>query len=213
MTSSRKKWGFITVGLVAALSLGAIGVAGAATSITATPSPSASAKADGTHVPDGDRDGHAPDGDHAGRGGHRGGGGDIAEALANLTKTDVSDIMAQRASGTSFAAIAAAKGISTQALLAEATRIETAELDAAVKAGQLTDAQRTQILAGLQAHLQEELSETHALPGDGDRLGRGFGQGGGGFDRCGDGTDVERGGTNGVDGTAGASTGGTTLTL
>ena len=164
MTSSRKKWGFITVGLVAALSLGAIGVAGAATSNKATPSPSASAKAGGTHVPDGDRDGQTPDGDHAGRGGH-GGGGDIAEALANLTKTDVSDIMAQRASGTSFAAIAASKGISTQALLAEATRIETAELDAAVEAGQLTDAQRTQILAGLQARLKEELTETHALPG------------------------------------------------
>ncbi|MCX6373799.1 MAG: hypothetical protein NTX16_12140 [Actinobacteria bacterium] len=169
MTSSRKKWGFITVGLVAALSLGAIGVAGAATGNKATPSPSAAANADGTHVPDGDRDGHTPDGDHAGRGGHGRGGGDIAEALANLTKTDVNDIMAQRASGTSFAAIAAAKGISTQALLAEATRIETAELDAAVKAGQLTDAQRTQILAGLQAHLKEELTETHALPGDGGR--------------------------------------------
>jgi len=169
MTSSRKKWGFITVGLVAALSLGAIGVAGAATSNNATPSPSASAKADGTHVPDGDRDGHTPDGDDAGRGGHGRGGRDIAEALANLTKTDVSGIMAQRASGTSFAAIAAAKGISTEALLAEATRIETAELDAAVAAGQLTDVQRTQIVAGLQAHLKEELTETHALHKDGGR--------------------------------------------
>ena len=169
MTSSRKKWGFITVGLVAALSLGAIGVAGAATSNNATPSPSASAKADGTHVPDGDRDGHTPDGDDAGRGGHGRGGRDIAEALANLTKTDVSGIMAQRASGTSFAAIAAAKGISTEALLAEATRIETAELNAAVAAGQLTDVQRTQIVAGLQAHLKEELTETHALPNDGGR--------------------------------------------
>ena len=76
--------------------------------------------------------------------------------------------MAQRASGTSFADIAKAEGISTQELLAEVTRIETAELDAAVKAGTVTDAQRTEILAGMQAHLQEELTETHALPGDGD---------------------------------------------
>lgn len=167
MTSSRKKWGFITVGLVAALSLGAIGVAGAATTKTATPSPSASAKAGGTHTPDGDRAGHTPDGDHAGHGGHGRGGGDVAKALANLTKTSVSDIMTQRAAGTSFASIAQAKGISTEALLAEATKLETAELDAAVKAGYMTAAERTQILAGLQAHLQEELTETHALPGDG----------------------------------------------
>jgi len=188
MTSSRKKWGFVTVGLVAALSLGTIGVAAAATSKKATPSPSATADAGGTHATDGDRAGHARDGDHAGRGGNGRGGADIAQALANLTKTDVSDIMAQRAAGTSFAAIAQAKGISTQALLAEATRIETAELDAAVKAGYMTAAERTQILAGLQAHLKEELTETRALPGDGDHNGRGFGQSGGGFDRCGDGT-------------------------
>ena len=187
MISSRKKWGFITVGLVAALSLGAIGVAGAATTKTATPSPSASAKAGGTHTPDGDRAGHTPDGDHAGRGGHGRGGGDIAQALADLTKTDVSAIMTQRAAGTSFAGIAQAKGISTEALLAEATKLETAELDAAVKAGSMTDAQRTQELSTLQAYLQEELTETHALPGDG---GRGCDGNAGGS------------GTNGANGTA-----------
>ena len=174
MTSSRKTWGFITVGLVAALSLGAIGVAGAATSKKATPSPSATAKAGAGHTATGDCAGRTPDGDHDGRGGPGRGGGDIAEALANLTKSDVSDIMAQRASGTSFAAIAQAKGVSTEALLAEATKIETAELDAAVKAGHMTEAERTQILASLQAHLQEELTETHALPGNGDHSGPGF---------------------------------------
>ena len=196
MASSRKKWGFITVGLVAALSLGAIGVAGAAATRTtaasaattpATPAAAATADAECTS-----------DGDHSGRGGHGRGGGDLAEALANLTKTDVSDIMAQRASGTSFAAIAQAKGISTQALLAEATRLETAELDAAVKAGHMTDAQRTQILAGLQAHLQEELTETHALPGGGDHHGRGF---------------ERNGGSAGQNGANGSATSGTSLTL
>ena len=88
MTSSRKKWGLITVGLVAALSLGAIGVAGAATSTKATPSPSASAGAAATHVPDGDC-GAPGVGDHDGLGRHGRGGfggvGDIPEALANLT--------------------------------------------------------------------------------------------------------------------------------
>jgi hypothetical protein len=170
MTSSRKKWGFMTIGLVAALSLGAIGVAGAATSTKATPAPSASAGAAGTHAPDGDHG--DPAAGRGGLGGHgRGahGGGDIAEALASLASADVSDIMAQRASGTSFADSAKAKGISTEALLAEATQIETDELDAAVKAGRLTEAQRTQILAGLQAQLKEELTETHAVPRDGGK--------------------------------------------
>ena len=135
----------------------AIGVAGAATTKKATPSPSATA---GAGV------GHTPVGDHAGRGGHGRGGGDIAEALADLTKASASDIMAQRASGTGFAAIAEARGVTTEALFTEATRLETAELDAAVKAGDKTDAQRTQELSTLQAHLQEELTKTHALQGD-----------------------------------------------
>ena len=176
MNGSSKKWGFITVGLVAALSLGAIGAAATRTTAAATTASAAAttasaaattaAAATATATADAEC---TPDGEHARRGGHGRGGGDLAEALADLTNTDARDIMAQRASGTSFAAIAQAKGISTQALLAEATKIETAELDAAVTAGRLTDAERTQILAGLQAHLQEELTETHALPGDGGR--------------------------------------------
>ena len=208
MNGSSKKWGFITVGLVAALSLGAIGAAATRTTAAATTASAAAttasaaattaAAATATATADAEC---TPDGEHARRGGHGRGGGDLAEALADLTNTDASDIMAQRASGTSFAAIAQAKGISTQALLAEATRLETAELDAAVTAGRLTDAERTQILAGLQAHLQEELTETHALPGDGDHHGRGFDRNGGGA------------GQNGANGAAGPSTSGTSLTL
>ena len=72
----------------------------------------------------------------------------------------------------------------------------------------MTDAQRTRILAGLQAHLQEELTETHALPGDGDHHGRGFDHHGRGFDHNGGGA-----GQNGADGTASPSTGGTALTF
>ena len=94
-----------------------------------------------------------------------GGGGDLAEALADLSGKDEATIMQQRAAGKSFAAIAKSYGVSESALLAEATKIETAELDAAVKAGQLTEAQRTEILSGLQARLEEELTETHAFGG------------------------------------------------
>jgi hypothetical protein len=79
----------------------------------------------------------------------------------------VSTITQQRRAGTSYAAIAASYGVSEQSLLAEATQLETAELDAAVKAGQITDAQRTQILSGLQADLKEALTATGAVGGHG----------------------------------------------
>ncbi len=70
--------------------------------------------------------------------------------------------MTQRAAGTSLAEMAKAEGVSTDELLAEATRIETAELDAAVEAGAMTAAQRTQILSGLQARLEAAGTETGA---------------------------------------------------
>ena len=62
--------------------------------------------------------------------------------------------MQQRAAGTSFLEIAKAKGITEAQVIAEVTKIETAELDAAVKAGQITEAQRTQYLAALPASIK-----------------------------------------------------------
>ncbi len=178
MRASRKKWGFVVVGAVAVLTLGVIAVASAAGTQTATPSPSASAQAGQAHTPDVDGDGPHEDAD----GGriHGGGPGDIPEALADLSGKDVSEIMAQRAAGKSFAEIAEAEGVSTDELLAEATRIETAELDAAVEAGTMTSAERTQELSGLQARLEAAVNETGALPargGPGHDGGRGHGGG------------------------------------
>ena len=174
MKRSRKKWGFVIVGAVAALTLGVIAVASAATSQSASPGPSASAQTRQARVPDFDGDGPLGDGAF---GRIHGSGGDIAEAPAELSGKDVSTIMAQRAAGKSFAAIAKVEGVATDELLAAATKIGTAELDAAVKAGQMTAAERTQVLSGLQAHLEEELTETHALPADG---GHGYGRDGDG---------------------------------
>ena len=181
MERKSKKWGFVIVGAVAALALGAIAVAGAATTQSASPSPSASAQSDGqAHVPDFDGDG--PQGGHDGGPGfgHGGGAPDMAEALAKLSGKDVSAVLAQRDAGKSFADIAKAEGVDTAELVAQAVAIEKAELDAAVEAGTMTDAQRTQEFAGLQARFQQELTETgtvgHGGPGgpDGGR-GQGFG--------------------------------------
>jgi uncharacterized protein (DUF433 family) len=176
MRASRKKRGFVVAGAVAVLTLGVIAVASAAGTQTATPSPSASAQAGQAHTPDVDGDGPLGDAD----GGRilGGGPGDIPEALANLSGKDVSEIMTQRAAGKSFAEIAKAEGVSTDELLAEATRIETAELDAAVKAGTMTSAERTQELSGLQARLEAAVIATGALPahvGPGHAGGRGHG--------------------------------------
>ena len=162
MQSKRSKWGFVIVGAVAALTLGVIGVAGAASSTTATPTPSASAQAGETRVPDGDG-GIRGDGHHGGFAGL----GDIPEALATLTGTDQAAIQQQRAAGTSYLAIAGAKGITEAQIIAEVTKLETADLDAAVKAGQITAAQRAQHLSALQASLKQALTDTQAMPAHG----------------------------------------------
>ena len=189
MKHGTAKWGFIVVGAVAALALGAIGVASAASNdSTATPTPSSSAQPGESYGPG--RDGDGP------RGGmlKEGGPGDLAEALADLSGKDEATIMQQRAAGTSFAEIAESYGVSASDLLAEAKKIETAELDAAVKAGQLTAAQKAEILAGLEAHLKEELTETHAIGGPG-----------GGHDPHDDVGGDEATGADGPDGTGGAT--------
>jgi hypothetical protein len=175
MKSRQKKWGFVIVGAVAAVALGAIAVASAATSQSGSPVPSASSSASAQgHAPDFDGDG--PRGGADGGRLHGGGPGDLGQALAELSGRSESAIMQQRASGKSYSEIAKAYGVDTTRLLAEATRIETAELDAAVKAGQMTAAERTQELSGLQARLKAALTETRA-----------FGDGGHGCGRDGDG--------------------------
>ena len=166
MKSSRKTWGFVIVGAVAAVTLGAIAVASAATSQSPAPSPAGSAQAGTVDRQDGRDFGRGGPGDFA-----HGGPGDLAEALAALSGKDQSTIETQRDAGKSYAAVAQAYGVSTDALLAKATSIEQAELDAAVEAGTITDAQRTEALSGLQTRLEEELNATgtrgHGGPGGG----------------------------------------------
>jgi len=174
MNGSRR-WGVVVVGDFAVLTLGVIAVASAASSRTASPSPSATAEAGQAHTPDGDGDGTHRDGGDGRI--HNGGPGDIAEALAKLRAKDVGAIMSQREVGKSYAEIAEAESVSTDELLAETRRIETAELDAAVRAGTMTAAERTQELSGLQARLEAALTETAAPHGDG---GHGFGRDGDG---------------------------------
>jgi hypothetical protein len=62
--------------------------------------------------------------------------------------------------------------VSNAELIAKATALVKADLDARVKAGTMTAAERTTALKGLNAHLTEELTETHAIGGPGGRGGQ-----------------------------------------
>ncbi len=162
---NKKVVGYVSAGLIAGLVLGSIGIASAAT--LSSRSTTSSAETSSTQAGRGfDRGGrHGGPGGPGGRDGVRGmrGGGVFAEALAALTGKDASTFMDKRAAGTSFAAQAKAAGISEAELIAKATALVKADLDAAVKGGRMTAAQRTEALKNLKAHLTEELTETHAI--------------------------------------------------
>ena len=166
MERKRKKWGFVVVGAVAVLTLGVIAVASAAGSQSeqsASPSPSASAQAGQAHAPDFDGDGPHGDGDGVPyprwRPRRHPRGSRQAERQGREHHHDAARRRQE------LRQIAKAYGVGTDELLAEATKIETAELDAAVKAGAITEAQRTQELSGLQARLQAALTETARAAG------------------------------------------------
>ena len=77
--------------------------------------------------------------------------------------------------GTTLAAIAKAKGKTVDGLVAALVADEKKELDAAVKAGRITDAQRTEMLQNAEARFTDMVNGVGGGPG-----GRG-GHGGPGF--------------------------------
>jgi hypothetical protein len=155
----KKATGLVAAGLVAGLALGSIGVATAATvSDTSASTTSTAQAAAGTF-----------DGHKGGPGKHGDGRGDIAEALAKLSGLTEAEIHARRDAGKSYAAIAASKNLTTDALVAETVKIETAECDAQVKAGTMTEAEKTQVLTGIEARLKTEIASTEIGRGPGGR--------------------------------------------
>ena len=98
-----------------------------------------------------------------GRGHDRGaGGGPISlDAAATYICISASDLRTQLAAGKTLSAIATANGKTTDGLTAALTTAATNDLDAAVTAGRLTQAQETKILAALPARLAQEINESH----------------------------------------------------
>lgn len=106
-----------------------------------------------------------------GHDGHRhGGGGPVSlDAAATYIGISASDLRTQLESGKTLAAIATANGKTVDGLKAALTTAAKTDLDAAVTAGKLTQAQEDKILADLPTRLDNEINSTHTGgPGDGD---------------------------------------------
>lgn len=100
----------------------------------------------------GDRDGH-------GRGGP---GGPVSfDAAASYIGISASALRTQLEAGKSLAAIATANGKTADGLAVALTTAAKSDLDAAVTAGRMTQAQADKILAALPARLNEEINEVH----------------------------------------------------
>jgi hypothetical protein len=98
-----------------------------------------------------------------GHGGHGRGGGPISfDAAATYIGISASDLRTQLAAGKSLRAIATANGKTVDGLKAALTTAAKSDLDTAVTAGKLTQAQEDQILATLPSRLDEEINEVHA---------------------------------------------------
>lgn len=124
-------------------------------------------------------------------------GGTIADIVAKLTGTSVKDVYAARENGDSFADIAATKGVSSDTLTSEVLAARKAALDAAVKAGTITQAQEDTALANMKVRVSSRITSdapancTGTGAGAGGGLGGGRGAGRGGAGRgagCGAGT-------------------------
>jgi len=113
-------------------------------------------------------------------------GGTIADIVAKVTGQSTTAIYAAREAGKSFADIAAAKGVSADTLTADVLAARKTALDAAVKAGTVTQAQEDTALANMRANVPAKITSnapsncTGAGPGSGAGSGAGRGSGNGG---------------------------------
>lgn len=112
-------------------------------------------------------------------------GGTIADIVAKLTGKSVDDVYAARAKGDSFADITSTACVSADELTSEVLEARKAALDAAVKAGTLTQAQEDTVLANMKARVSARVTSdapancTGAGAGAGGGCGRGAGRGAG----------------------------------
>jgi hypothetical protein len=99
-------------------------------------------------------------GEH-GRHGGPGGGPVSLDAAATYIGISASDLRTQLEAGKTLAAVATANGKTADGLKAALTTAAKSDLDAAVTAGRLTQAQEDKILAALPTRLDQEINEVH----------------------------------------------------
>jgi hypothetical protein len=100
-------------------------------------------------------------GDH-GRGQRGPGGGPISfDAAATYIGVTAAELRTQLAAGKTLADVATANGKTVDGLKAALTAAAKKDLDAAVTAGRLTQAQEDKILAALPTRLDHEINEAH----------------------------------------------------
>ena len=114
-------------------------------------------------------------------------GGRLSDVVAKLTGLDADEVEDQRHAGTSFAAIAKTKGVTSDELVAEALKVRKQLLDEKVKAGAITQAQADDALDRMKDRLGDRVDSTDAGRGMGGRGMGGRGQGGCGGGRMGGG--------------------------
>jgi hypothetical protein len=95
-------------------------------------------------------------GDHG-----RGGGPMSLDAAAAYIGVTAADLRTQLEAGKTLAAVAVANGKTADGLKAALTTAATKDLDAAVTAGRLTQAQEDKILTDLPTRLDHEINEAH----------------------------------------------------
>jgi hypothetical protein len=106
-------------------------------------------------------------------------GGTIADIVAKVTGLSTTDVYASRAAGKSFADIAAAKGVSADTLTADVIAARKIALDAAVKAGTITQSQADAMLANMKANVSTKVTSTAPSTCTGAGPGSGAGKGAG----------------------------------
>ncbi len=105
-------------------------------------------------------------------------GASLADVVAKLTGQSAADVRTQRSAGKTFADIAKSKGVSAQQVTDEALKARKVALDAAVKAGTITQAQADFMYSRMKDRIPARI--TAAPPAGCDGTGSGAGCGGGG---------------------------------
>jgi hypothetical protein len=106
-------------------------------------------------------------------------GGRLADVVADLTGSDVDDVIAERQKGTSYADIAEEAGVSSAKVVDEALKVREDLLSARVEDGTITQDQADAALDRMKTRLTERVEATDdsctGTGGGGRGMGRGMG--------------------------------------